>query len=461
MANIIYMATNGNDSTGDGTYSNPYLTFATAYAATSYGDTLILKNGTYNIGNQFNDDNQLRQGDKITIKAEVDNMVVIQNHNTSSLTTDTSKGLFHKRDNSHALESAKTGADNIITVTFQGIIFYRIYMPINTALFTCAGEDQYEFIRCTFKDITVGSQEKSGLGGFIGLPAGTTTNTLIEAFQMTNDTFGFNGRGIFKYCIFKDVRCTLTGSKSQIGIFNCMGYYLRFINCSFDFTDITHPWNHVFYASHPRIVGSGSVVSLWNNALAESNMTTFNTTADDYFPVNDIKCINCVFYCPGTRTTKGSTVPADPVMMFSYSTDVNDDSEITPQGDVIWYNSSFENCVFYHFSAWHHGNDWRYDTKYMFWPLDSAEATTNCTACTGAMAQPDNWTLFQSQMPSRIQSLIDDGKSVDPGFVDPNNGNYNIRPSSILIGSARVPYNAFLNVDIPDYMTTKRTRIYD
>lgn len=43
-----YVATTGDDNTGDGTENNPYKTIFGAYRYTSAGDTIILKNGIYN-----------------------------------------------------------------------------------------------------------------------------------------------------------------------------------------------------------------------------------------------------------------------------------------------------------------------------------------------------------------------------------------------------------------------------
>lgn len=46
-AHTYYVATNGNNSTGDGTENNPYLTIYEAYKHCSAGDTIYVKNGIY------------------------------------------------------------------------------------------------------------------------------------------------------------------------------------------------------------------------------------------------------------------------------------------------------------------------------------------------------------------------------------------------------------------------------
>ncbi len=45
-----FVATNGNDSTGDGTISNPYATPQTAFTQTQPGDTVQIRSGTYTGG---------------------------------------------------------------------------------------------------------------------------------------------------------------------------------------------------------------------------------------------------------------------------------------------------------------------------------------------------------------------------------------------------------------------------
>ena len=43
----IYMATNGNDSTGDGSKSKPYKTLMKCQQVANYGDTVMIRGGTY------------------------------------------------------------------------------------------------------------------------------------------------------------------------------------------------------------------------------------------------------------------------------------------------------------------------------------------------------------------------------------------------------------------------------
>jgi len=52
-ATKIYVATTGNDGTGDGTSGNPYLTIATGIANASAGDTVFVRAGTYNVSTQI------------------------------------------------------------------------------------------------------------------------------------------------------------------------------------------------------------------------------------------------------------------------------------------------------------------------------------------------------------------------------------------------------------------------
>lgn len=50
----IYVATTGNDDTGDGSISTPYATFTHAYSVASNGDTISVGDGTYTLTENFN-----------------------------------------------------------------------------------------------------------------------------------------------------------------------------------------------------------------------------------------------------------------------------------------------------------------------------------------------------------------------------------------------------------------------
>jgi hypothetical protein len=53
FADRVYVATTGNDGTGDGSISNPYLTIATGITNASSGDTVYVVAGTYNVTAQM------------------------------------------------------------------------------------------------------------------------------------------------------------------------------------------------------------------------------------------------------------------------------------------------------------------------------------------------------------------------------------------------------------------------
>ena len=52
--NILHVATNGSDSSGNGTESNPYRTLQKAETKVNAGDTVYVHAGTYR-NNDFND----------------------------------------------------------------------------------------------------------------------------------------------------------------------------------------------------------------------------------------------------------------------------------------------------------------------------------------------------------------------------------------------------------------------
>lgn len=49
-AAVYYVATTGNDSTGDGSVGNPWLTFSKANSTVAAGDTVVIRGGIYNAG---------------------------------------------------------------------------------------------------------------------------------------------------------------------------------------------------------------------------------------------------------------------------------------------------------------------------------------------------------------------------------------------------------------------------
>ena len=70
--NTIYVATNGDDNSGNGTISNPYKTIQYALNQSSDNDTIILRGGTYT-------SNEIRiEHNNITIKSYPDEWAVIQ-----------------------------------------------------------------------------------------------------------------------------------------------------------------------------------------------------------------------------------------------------------------------------------------------------------------------------------------------------------------------------------------------
>lgn len=62
---VLYVATDGNDETGTGSFANPYATLQKAINESSTGYTIYMKNGTYTYGNSI----LMYQKDNITIEA--------------------------------------------------------------------------------------------------------------------------------------------------------------------------------------------------------------------------------------------------------------------------------------------------------------------------------------------------------------------------------------------------------
>ena len=83
MGYTYYVSTQGNDISGDGTSENPWQTIQYALSHMQGGDTLILKNGTYNNPKDQIDFYHVPSGSEkayTTIRAETDWDVTIEYH---------------------------------------------------------------------------------------------------------------------------------------------------------------------------------------------------------------------------------------------------------------------------------------------------------------------------------------------------------------------------------------------
>lgn len=91
-AATYYLATDGNDSTGDGSASNEWLTLQHAVGEMVKGDTLIVRNGTYTgASNVYNSANSMptgsawTTGNYTTIKAENDGMAIFDGNDARDM----------------------------------------------------------------------------------------------------------------------------------------------------------------------------------------------------------------------------------------------------------------------------------------------------------------------------------------------------------------------------------------
>lgn len=95
-ANVWYVATNGNDSTGTGSADRPYQTIATAFVAASAGDIIILCPGSYNESIDLNKDISLigMDGPINILKSRINGTVTVSNGqvNLKNLTLNNSGG---------------------------------------------------------------------------------------------------------------------------------------------------------------------------------------------------------------------------------------------------------------------------------------------------------------------------------------------------------------------------------
>lgn len=139
-----YISPSGNDTTGNGSSGNPWLTLAKAYASSTTSDTIVCKDGTYT----FATDTMSNR----TIQAENSGLAIFDGGGGNAYWV-------------------LSGTFNVIGLVIQNIVNSASWQVLSSTSGTIV------VTNCKFKTIKTRS-DNVGLGAVIGTGAGTTTVTL-------------------------------------------------------------------------------------------------------------------------------------------------------------------------------------------------------------------------------------------------------------------------------------------
>ena len=281
-----YMAPSGTTSTELGTIDNPHLSFSAGLSAIKEGDTLVLMDGTYQIGREFSVEGGYNYTDVINITTTAhDPAGRSGGRNILPLTTFAISGSSPENviisGEEHEVYGSygwwtkldPLGSLSVFTnVTTHNITFRDITSKNNISIFSTTGEDTYEFRNCIFDRIRPNAQSNLAIGALVG-PSFTNQRMSIIFVDK------YNGRGIFKNCIFKKLSPTggiyMLNANVVRGCFDCLGVYLRFANCTIetDYSggDCEDPSanSYLFYNGYMAI----QYTSLWVDKVAPQHLT--------------------------------------------------------------------------------------------------------------------------------------------------------------------------------------------
>ena len=154
-----YIATTGNDSTGNGSSSTPWLTLSKAYTSSTTGDTIIVKDGTYTFATATMSNR--------TIQAANNGLAIFDGASATALWT-------------------------LSNMALTGLVFQNFsYNSGNAGLFSFGAS--VSFSNCIFKSLTVGTSYRASL--FYTLTASSTlTLTSCVIYAITSSG---GGGGLF------------------------------------------------------------------------------------------------------------------------------------------------------------------------------------------------------------------------------------------------------------------------
>ena len=211
-ATRVYVATTGNDGTGDGTSGNPYLTIATGIANASAGDTVFIVAGTYNVSTQIVKPigiSLMGEGDAshiiTTYTSASATQAAIQCASTPGTTTvNDNSSISHLKLDGSSLTSTKAiyvGYRNNITiesVTIEDFLHGGIWLHVSNSYLTTYATGN-SVINCVINNSA--SPNGDFYPACIRVSGQTECNVINNTINMTERAAGNNGSCIeFQRC---------------------------------------------------------------------------------------------------------------------------------------------------------------------------------------------------------------------------------------------------------------------
>lgn len=218
-----YIYTGGNDTTGDGSYANPWLTVSKAHTAASSGDTVILKTSasTYSFAS-------INFSKSLTIQGE------------------TTNPLNHILDGASASRTWTLGAS--ISLTIKNIKVQNITGTPNVIVAGSSG-GSISATNCVFSTISINNTSNPIAGGVLS----TGDNTSDATMSATN-------------CIFTGI--SKAGGYAPGVITSRIKLLVSVNNCTF-YSDETSPVSALIYLS--AVYGTGSAALTAKNNIFRDN----------------------------------------------------------------------------------------------------------------------------------------------------------------------------------------------
>lgn len=238
-----YIATTGNDTTGNGSSATPWLTISKAHTSASSGDTIICKDGTYTWASQT-------FTKALTIRAQNNGLVTLDGAGANLRWYFTANNV---------VISGITFEDAISTANANIAGIFEMDEAVTATNYTIT------FNNCTFQST---------------LSASTTALTRC-IFGGGNSSKSGQDNFIFNSCLFNDLNVPASGNTGN-AYFGSINSDIKwtFVNCVIYFN--TTPCDYIFVSTYGAIIevsikntivfnATGATVNWWTSGIGGSN----------------------------------------------------------------------------------------------------------------------------------------------------------------------------------------------